>query len=336
MLVYNAEKWLPKSINSILSQTYQNIELICVDDCSSDDSVQIILDYQKRDKRIVLLKNEINSGQGISRNKGINCATGELIGFIDNDDWYEKNAFEVLAKALTEKNVEVVFSNWYEARGDQYFPQKYYQKKLYNINKDAVSFFISPWGKLYRKDFLNKHHIRFGEQRIAEDRFFLCQIFAHTEKIYFLDDITYYWNLREDSVSHKKSSKKDPKFFIALDVADKCYRYIAANKPEILNLDSEILRFFDYCCRINIAVRFRFFREIHKIIKTWNIDVTSFTNNAALNLYKNFIHKQYLILALKIFAQKTGTKKFIKGICLFIPVKSWRQKIRKLYKKEKL
>ena len=92
MPVYNAEKYLSMAIESILNQTYKNIELICVDDCSHDKSLTILEDYQKQDSRIIIIKNKENSGPAICRDKGINASSGKYVAFIDNDDWYELDA----------------------------------------------------------------------------------------------------------------------------------------------------------------------------------------------------------------------------------------------------
>ena len=96
--VYNVEKYLHVCLNSLLYQTYQNFEIICIDDASSDSSLEILEYFTKKDPRIKIIKNDSNRGQGYSRNRGLEVAQGKYISFLDADDWFSPNAFEILIK----------------------------------------------------------------------------------------------------------------------------------------------------------------------------------------------------------------------------------------------
>ena len=93
--VYNVEKYLIECLDSCLNQTLQNIEIICIDDASTDNSSKILEEYAQKDSRIILIKQKINKGQGIAKNLGINIATGKYLMFLDSDDWLELNAVEL-------------------------------------------------------------------------------------------------------------------------------------------------------------------------------------------------------------------------------------------------
>ena len=96
--VYNTEKYLKKCLDSIINQTLKSLEIICIDDCSTDNCLHILKEYQLKDNRIKIIEQKENKGQGVARNLGLNIAEGEYIMFLDPDDWLELNALEILYK----------------------------------------------------------------------------------------------------------------------------------------------------------------------------------------------------------------------------------------------
>lgn len=106
--VYNAEKDLPKCLDSLIAQTYSNIEIICIDDCSSDGSLSVLKDYANRDKRLSVIHHEVNTNAGAAYNDGIKAATGEYICVVDNDDWLSPNAIEVLVRESDNGKYDIV------------------------------------------------------------------------------------------------------------------------------------------------------------------------------------------------------------------------------------
>ena len=98
MPVYNSQRYIRKSINSATNQSLESIELICINDCSTDGSLKLLKDFQKKDKRIKIISNKKNLGPGLSRNIGIDVAKGEYVCFLDSDDWLEKDACGILYK----------------------------------------------------------------------------------------------------------------------------------------------------------------------------------------------------------------------------------------------
>ena len=99
--VYNVEKYLRQCLDSVINQTYKDLEIICVEDCSTDNSPQILQEYAQKDERIKILYNEKNSKLGPTRNNGLKVATGEYIHFLDSDDWLEPDAYEILVNHLS-------------------------------------------------------------------------------------------------------------------------------------------------------------------------------------------------------------------------------------------
>lgn len=100
--IYNAGQTLPRCLDSLLSQTHTNLEIICIDDASTDRSASIVSDYASRDNRIVFLRNATNQGPAVARNKGLEVATGDIIGFLDSDDWYAPDTVARLVKVFRE------------------------------------------------------------------------------------------------------------------------------------------------------------------------------------------------------------------------------------------
>ena len=100
--IYNAEQTLSRCLDSLLSQTYTNLEIICIDDASTDRSASIASDYASRDNRIIFLRNSTNQGPAVARNKGVEVATGDIIGFLDSDDWYAPDTIARLVKVFRE------------------------------------------------------------------------------------------------------------------------------------------------------------------------------------------------------------------------------------------
>lgn len=110
--VYNVEKYLKECIDSIINQTLEDIEIICVNDGSTDSSLEILNDYAKKDSRIIVI-NKSNSGYGHTMNMGLNAATGEYVGIIESDDFADKNMFEDLYKLAKEYDADIVKGDWY-------------------------------------------------------------------------------------------------------------------------------------------------------------------------------------------------------------------------------
>ena len=109
---YNCGDYISETIESVLLQTYSNWELIIVDDCSSDDSYKIALDYAKKDSRIKVIRNETNLGTAISRNKALDIAKGDYIAFLDSDDLWEKDKLELQLNFMQENNCDFSFSQY--------------------------------------------------------------------------------------------------------------------------------------------------------------------------------------------------------------------------------
>lgn len=201
MPVYNGARYIKKGIDSIIGQTYKEIELIIVDDGSKDDSEQVarncMADLTSKDISIKYIRQK-NKGVAEARNTGIEAAGGEYIMFLDQDDWYGKNAVEILVKNAEETQADVVISGYHlvDVNGKI--------KTTWNLNP-ALEWskfrIVAPWGKLFRKELIDKHEIRFLNTKISEDLYFNILFMSHTNKIQVIAEAEYYWLENAESES---------------------------------------------------------------------------------------------------------------------------------------
>lgn len=198
--IYNVEKYLEECLESIISQTLQDIEVICINDGSTDGSLKIIKKYAKNDPRFVII-NKKNSGYGDSMNRGLAKATGEYIGIVESDDWVEKDMFESLYSLAKENEAEVVKSNFYnyftspeKSHINGTIAQIVHPDEVGKIIDTTVSHHIiwqQPciWAAIYRKDFLDKNNIKFLPTPGAsyQDTGFNFKVWVNSTRAVFTD-----------------------------------------------------------------------------------------------------------------------------------------------------
>ena len=187
--VYNTEKYLAQALDSLTGQTLKEIEIICVNDGSTDGSGEILARYASRDSRIKIIT-QTNSGQSAARNAGMKAARGEYIGFLDADDWADKSAFEKLYRQSDDDDMVIgnicVYNqsmNTYDYN-DSYcsiniFPQGFYNKHFSPVECKDFLFRISvtPWNKIYKRSFLIENNLFFCSNLNFEDNPFFIEAF---------------------------------------------------------------------------------------------------------------------------------------------------------------
>ena len=211
--VYNVENYLNKCLDSIIKQTYKNLEIIVVNDGSIDNSGIICQEYAQKDNRIVYIEKE-NGGQSEARNMGLDRMTGSYVTFVDSDDWVELDYVENLYKKITEYQADIAVGNYYsfnEAEGMYYFHifgDSCYEKVYDNVSifenlyesQEMKSFaLISVWGKLYKADLVK--HLRFDIGKLGEDGYLNQKIYLLAEKTIYLNKGLYAYRQREGSSS---------------------------------------------------------------------------------------------------------------------------------------
>ncbi len=209
--VYNVEKYLRECLDSIVNQTYTNLEIIIVNDCSPDHSEEIVLEYQAKDPRIKYIKHEKNRAQGAARNTGITNATGEWITFVDSDDYIDLDTYEYMMDLIQKNNVDLgVFStDWFEDGTRKNLENIYYniptptKVSILDINP-------APWNKIFRLSDITKYNLTFPEHLKMEDLEFLFKYLVIADPtIIGTPERSYHYRQREGSTMMQDSSIVD-------------------------------------------------------------------------------------------------------------------------------
>ena len=199
--IYNCEEYIGRCIESVLNQTYKNFEIICIDDGSTDSSLNIISTYvNKADSKRIIVKSIKNSGPSVARNEGIKIANGNYITFVDSDDMLNEKYLEILYNIAKIKNVKIVRCNYkiFNKKGEFKNSEYNSSDKLFEKN----SFFEyemfesmiwnTVWGELIDSELVRQ--IKFDEnKRIGEDLFFNINAYEQVEKIYHTNERLYYY-----------------------------------------------------------------------------------------------------------------------------------------------
>ena len=196
--IYNMEKYLSKCLDSLLDQTLQHIEIICVDDGSTDNSLKIIQKYAQKDKRIQYVHQK-NQGVSAARNAGMKVSHASYLMFCDPDDWYDKNMCKKMYQAIVQNNVDFVccgINIIYET--DSHLKKSddnYYQIKFKGIQSACDDIFPKIDGslcnKIFKKSLVNKYHIVFPVGLLYEDYCFFFKYFSISKNIYFIQEALY-------------------------------------------------------------------------------------------------------------------------------------------------
>lgn len=214
--IYNAEKYIEKCINSILMQTFQDFEIILVNDGSTDDSKLICDNYVEKDCRIRLI-NKKNGGAASARNLGIEHSNGKYISFIDIDDYIAHNMYEVLYRNAIKYSSDLVICEFISINEDEIYEFKNEtnnSKEIKLSNKEALSqlykekevTFVVPWNKLYKSELFKE--LRYEEGRICEDEFIIHQLLFLSKNIVYISDVMYGYVQSKNSVMRSKFSIK--------------------------------------------------------------------------------------------------------------------------------
>ena len=211
--VYNVKKYLAESLESVINQTYKNLEIIIINDGSNDGSEKICDKYSKIDSRIKLIKQK-NMGLSTARNKGLDCMTGEYIAFLDPDDVYHPEMIEKTYKAITQQNVDCVICNYVPQKTTKTLEKNNVNKKIKALNlsskiynkKEILDELThgklnnSVWNKLYKKNLWKD--VRFPEGHVYEDVLVNILILNKITSIYLLDEVLVIYRLHSKSITH--------------------------------------------------------------------------------------------------------------------------------------
>lgn len=237
--IYKVEKYVEKCIETIINQTYKNLEIILVDDGSPDNCPQICDEYAKKDSRIIVIHQK-NGGLSNARNSGLNIAKGEFIGFVDGDDYIANDMYETLYNAIIDNDAQMSICNFYIVNEKEEKMQNEIQTnikedvKVFNHQEAMKEMLIDKnirgyvWTKLFKRECFEL--LRFPEGRNYEDIAVSIKCFEKTEKIVYINKQKYYYVQRENSIDHIKSERN---LRDAIEVSYERYKYVKNNYPEI-------------------------------------------------------------------------------------------------------
>ncbi len=227
--VYNVEEYLRRCLNSVCNQTLKDIEIICVNDCSPDNSLEILKEYATKDKRIKIINFEENKGVAIARNTAINLAQGEYLGFVDSDDYVDLDFYEKLYDKAKGENAELVLSNITDPNSSII---------LKNIKQSPIYFNGLFQMGFYKKELLVNNNIYFIEKcSYGEDRILPLKAALLASKITICETVTYHYENNQNSVTKSSfTAKKLADLTISLE-----YLFDFINYAEISYADYKIL-----------------------------------------------------------------------------------------------
>ena len=244
--VYNVEEYLNECLDSIVNQTIKDIEIICVDDGSTDNSLSILNEYLSKDERFLVITQK-NLGPSVSRNKGIDSAKGDYITFIDSDDYLLNNDYlEKLYNACEKHNADIAVASIVRGKEKKVKP-------FLNIDKEEVTTEYKEklkicdvpelnyvWNKLYRKSSWMSAGLRFPEGMYYEDTWLTHKILFYTGKLVGVPKITYFYRMRMKSIIHTKSME----YLKDLHIADEeMYKFFNEHNIDVSDLKKVIKKY---------------------------------------------------------------------------------------------
>ncbi len=242
--IYNAVKTLNQCLDSVLQQTYGNLEVICVDDESQDESVAICREYMQNDNRVKLIQKK-NGGVASARNEGMKYITGKYVTFIDQDDWLEPGAYEKMMQKAMEEDADMVICG-YSKDTDSVVQKMENKKKIenpitdrnemirYAFERDQYRGYAAfVWNKIFKTDILRQQDITFDTSlRRGDDVWFYSLFAVVSKKAVYVDKCLYHYVQRTDSITHTKNKSNLHRLSDILVGYEKAIAYLDENGIE--------------------------------------------------------------------------------------------------------
>lgn len=220
--IYNVERYLSRCLDSLINQTLKDIEIICINDGATDNSLEILKKFAEKDKRIIIF-NQNNKGVAASRNLGLKNAKGDYIGFIDADDWIDLNYFEKLYNAITSTNSDIAccsikrvykYKKSWRLKVEKQIIITDTQEKFNYLKIPSQCFTVN---KLYKKKELEKLKLEFIEGKYYEDIPFTIECITKLKKMVTVPNICYYYWVNNQSIVRVQNNTKRIDFIWAWD-----------------------------------------------------------------------------------------------------------------------
>ena len=317
--IYNAEKYISRCLDSILHQEYENIEIICVNDGSKDNSLNLLIEYQNKDSRVIVVDKK-NEGVSIARNTGMQRSTGKYIMFVDADDYMVEDALITISKHI-QKNVDLIKFDYNIVSSMGQATSINISKSSKFMKKEELENFVintghmhSVWNNVYIADIIRLNNIEFPAGIImAEDLFFNLKYFSKVDNWYYIRKPLYNYYLNENSVSFDLSEIKfDKKVKDTVTVYKEIFN-LTTNKEQLPNIERKLLYAYNNEIRNIIFVKNKK-DKIKYIRENTNALLSNFKsiNKNELNLEtKLLLNKKYILYYLYLFILR-NIKRIIK------------------------
>lgn len=333
---YNVGPYIVRCLDSLVNQTLRDIEIICVDDKSTDNTLKILKDYAKRDKRIKLIEHKTNRGAAIARNNGLKRATGDYVGFVDPDDYVDLDFYEKLYARAVKTNADVIKGMMVLKSASK--PGHQTLKRLHKLRHDIAWFNCEHWTAIYKRDFLKENNITYpAHLRYSQDAAFVTSVALKAHSMDLVTNTYYHYffqrpgSLDSAVLSHAKAESKYNAFSFSLNEIEKAdltpkrrklflcahvLDHIAYELSKTFEHESDKQKFFDLLVQIYNNydmddVFIRWFGKVRtKFIKT--------ANYQAFSSYKR--HKIYLFNFLPIATSEIISGKRYVKLFGFIPL----------------
>ncbi|WP_297982001.1 glycosyltransferase family 2 protein [uncultured Methanobrevibacter sp.] len=281
--IYNVEDYLEECLDSIVNQTLDDIEIICVNDGSKDNSLNILLSYAKKDSRITVINQE-NGGHAVATNVGMNYAKGKYLFLMDSDDKLKLDALEKTYKVAEEKKVDFVLFqaiNYDDANDRFYEAENYSMNEVANFVGDSIFSFkdlgdlalkiaVTPWTKLYNREFIVNSGIKFPEGLIFEDNIFFWEVLISANSIYFLKEHLFYRRWYENSSTMAGDIRFTDSIAINTMIIDVFEKYgVLSDLFKVRLYNRKISLSFLRFTQIKPEFKDKFFDELQKNFINW-------------------------------------------------------------------
>lgn len=266
--IYNTEKYLEDCIKSVVNQSYENLDIILVNDGSTDKSKEICEKYAEKDSRIKLI-NQSNMGAAMAKNTGLNNIKGDLFMILDSDDLLHQNNIEILYNCMQKEKSDIIEACYTTISKEFKNIDRHQHNKKENFNTENAlkeliisgKFHQTPWNKLYKTELLKD--IRFPKDKYIDDEYWTYKLFANAKKITWINEVLYYYRQHEESTMGRMYSIKR---LDAIDALYGRYKFMKKNFPNLSDLSCKVflnncIYNFQKLCMFNELDKNQKFRE---------------------------------------------------------------------------
>lgn len=239
--IYNASKYLSQTLDSLVNQTLQDIEIICINDGSTDNSESILNEYKRNYPEKIVVYTKLNRGIAHTRNFGLSKVTSEFFGFVDSDDTVELNMFETLYNKAMESSSELVISDFYWSYPDK---ENIVKDGPYLTNKEILTtMFATLWNKLYKTSFIKELNIDFPEGYRYEDASFLYKMIPYLKKWTYVSIPFVHYRQTAGSITHNHNDRVKDMIYVFKNLFDFYHQRNLFNEYK-MELEYLFIRFF--------------------------------------------------------------------------------------------